>query len=247
MWCYETRRHSDERGDLMKPEQLQEHIYKTYYGLRNGFCVLAIAFPLLLIAIGWWNQIHIQGSMSAYYFAFAPEESTLRVFPGRAVFVGLLFMLGVTMILYKGLSPLEDWLLNIAGAAGVVAALVPMQTPDYCDNCGSNTFAYIHEIAGVVAFSCIAAVALFCTQTTLKKLPNAELEPWFRWAYRMLGAAMLLAPLAAIVMTRFLGIYDERIFFAEAVGLWVFATFWALRSYELRLSQYEWNALTGKS
>jgi hypothetical protein len=50
----------------------------------------------------------------------------------------------------------------------------------------------------------------------------------------------------AIVMTRFLGIYDERIFFAEAAGLWVFATFWAVRSYELHLSQYEWNALRGK-
>jgi hypothetical protein len=158
----------------MTPEQLQEHIYKTYYGLRNGFCALAIAFPLLLIAIGWWNQIHIQGSMSAYYFAFAPENSILRVFPGRAVFVGPLFMLAVTMILYKGLSRLENWLLNIAGTAGVVAALVPMQPPDYCKNCGSDAFAYVHEIAGVVAFSCIAAVALFCTKTTLSKLPRSH-------------------------------------------------------------------------
>jgi hypothetical protein len=231
----------------MKPEQLQEHIYKTYYGLRNGFCVLAIAFPLLLIAIGWWNQIHIQGSMSAYYFAFAPENSTLRIFPGRAVFVGLLFMLGVTMILYKGLSPLENWLLNIAGTAGVVAALVPMQTPDYCDNCGSNTFAYIHEIAGVVAFSCIALVALFCTNGTLIKLSDTRKRRWFWWAYKTLGILMIAAPLTAILMTRFLGIYDEKIFFAEAAGLWVFATFWAVRSYELHLSQYEWNALTGKS
>ena len=197
----------------MKPEKLQEHIYKTYYGLRNGFCVLAIAFPLLLIAIGWWNQIHLQGSMSAYYFAFAPENSTLRVFPGRAVFVGLLFMLGVTMILYKGFSWWEDWLLNIAGTAGVVAALVPMQTPDYCDNCGSNTFAYIHEIAGVVAFSCIALVALFCTNGTLIKLSDTRKRRWFWWAYKTLGILMIVAPLTAIVMTRILGISDERIVF----------------------------------
>ena len=58
---------------------------------------------------------------------------------------------------------------------------------------------------------------------------------------------MIVAPLTAIVMTRILGISDERIFFVEAAGLWVFATFWAVRSYELHLSQYEWNALTGKS
>jgi hypothetical protein len=76
---------------VKEQEKLQEHIYKTYYGLRNGFFAIAILFPVLLAVIGWWNHIQLQGSMSAYYFAFAPPESPLRVFPARAVFVGFLF------------------------------------------------------------------------------------------------------------------------------------------------------------
>jgi hypothetical protein len=233
---------------VKEQEKLQEHIYKTYYGLRNGFFAIAILFPVLLAVIGWWNHIQLQGSMSAYYFAFAPPESPLRVFPARAVFVGFLFMLGICLILYKGYSKQEDWLLNIAGAAGVVAALVPMQTPPGCNNCGSNTFAYVHEIAGVVGFVCIASVALFCTNKTLIKVPDNprwwRQKQWFRRAYNTLGILMILAPLTAIVMTVFFGIYDMRIFFAEGAGLWVFAIFWLVRTWELHVSQAEWNALT---
>jgi len=229
----------------MKPEKLQEHIYKTYYGLRNGFCVLAIAFPLLLIAIGWWNQIHIQGSMSAYYFAFAPENSTLRIFPGRAVFVGLLFMLGVTMILYKGLSPLENWLLNIAGTAGVVAALVPMQTPDYCKNCGSNAYSFVHGTAALVLFVCIAFVAWACIDETLVQLPDRS-RRWFRTGCYALAIAMIVAPVAAIVMTYIFGLYDKKIFFVEWFGIATFSAYWALKSYELHMSGVETMALKGQ-
>src|SRR5262245_40827179 len=88
--------------------------------------------------------------------------------------------LGVTVILYKGLSRL------------------------------GNTFAYIHQIAGVVPFSCIAAVALSCTKTTFSKLPTAK-GPWFPLANKTLGVLMIAAPpLTAIVMTRFLGTFLLR-------------------------------------
>jgi hypothetical protein len=120
------------------------------------------------------------------------------------------------------------------------------RTPPNCDNCGSNTFAYVHEIAGVVGFVCIASVALFCTKKTLIKLPDSE-GRWFRRTYNTLGILMIVAPLTAIVMTVFFGIYDKWVFFVEAAGLWVFGIFWLVRSIELRRSQAEWNALTGKS
>jgi hypothetical protein len=63
----------------------------------------------------------------------------------------------------------------------------------------------------------------------------------------MVGILMIVAPLTAIVMTAFFGIYDKWVFFVEAAALWVFAIYWAVRSYELHLSQHEWNALRGKS
>jgi hypothetical protein len=113
----------------MTPKQLQNHIYKTYWWLRGGLCVLALAFPFLLLGVGWLNGISLQDSMSEYYFAFDPHESPLRVFPVRVVFGGVLFALGFSLILYRGLSMLENVLLSIAGFFALVAALYPMQTP----------------------------------------------------------------------------------------------------------------------
>ena len=67
----------------MTPAELQEHIYKTYFWLRGGLCLLAFVFPFLLWGIGSWNEIPLQNSISDYYFAFAPPNSELRAFPGR--------------------------------------------------------------------------------------------------------------------------------------------------------------------
>ena len=78
----------------MTPKQLQKHIYKTYFALRLGLCVFGFVFPVLLLGIGWWKDIPLQVSMSAYYFAFAPPTSELRDFPGRVVYVGILFVVG---------------------------------------------------------------------------------------------------------------------------------------------------------
>jgi len=105
----------------MTPAELQEHIYKTYFWLRGGLCLLAFVFPFLLWGIGSWNEIPLQNSISDYYFAFAPPNSELRAFPGRVVFVGVLFALGFFLILYRGFSSTENWTLNIAGLSALIA------------------------------------------------------------------------------------------------------------------------------
>jgi hypothetical protein len=233
----------------MTPEQLRNHIYKTYWWLRGGLCGLALAFPFLLLGVGWLYDVNLQDSMSEYYFAFDPHESPLRVFPVRVVFVGILFALGFSLMLYRGLSKTENWLLNIAGFFALVAALYPMQTPPWCTNCGINKFSYVHEVAGYVVFACLGIVALFCTKATLRKLP-VDKRQWYRWfrvGYSVLGGLMIVGPAIAIGMARFLGIYDKRLFVVESILLGLFGLYWALRSFELWISQVEWNALTGKS
>jgi len=233
------------RTQPMTPSEIQENISKTYFWLRAGLCALAFVFPILLLGIGLWKDIPLQGSMSAYYFAFAPESSELRDFPGRAVFVGILFVAGFFLILYKGFSRTENWALNIAGLAAIVAALFPMETPDYCNNCGSNTYSFVHQAAGVVLFVCIAFVAWACTEETLVRLPD-PLRRRFRRAYYTLAIFMILAPLVAIVMARFLHIYDKRIFFVEWIGIATFSIYWGLKCYELHLSKAEEKAMTGQ-
>jgi hypothetical protein len=202
------------------PEQkLQNRIFATYFWVRRGLVLVGLTLPLILLGIGWWNQIHLQGSMSAYYFAFNPPDSPLRVFPARAVFVGITFAGGILFIFYRGFSNTENWALNVAGFAAVVAALVPMETPAYCTNCGSNTFSIVHEVAGIVLFLCLAFVAWFCTEETLTKLPEPERQR-FRLAYDVLAILLILLPAAVVVMAYILGRSDNRIFYAEWAAMW---------------------------
>ncbi len=220
----------------MTPTELQEHIYKTYFSLRGGLCLLAFVFPPLLLLIGWWKGISIQGSMSDYYFAFAPQTSELRVFPGRVVFVGILFALGFFLMLYRGFSKTENWALNIAGLSAVLVALFPTQTPNYCNNCGSNTYSFVHGAAAVVLFVCTAFVAWACSEETLVQLPDPE-KRYFRMGYDALATAMIVAPVAVMVMTYIFGISDKKIFFVEWVGIVTFSAYWALKSYELSMNE----------
>jgi hypothetical protein len=230
----------------MTPTELQAHIAKTYFWLRGGLCVIAFIFPLWLLAVGWWKDIPLQASMSAYYFAFAPTTSDLRAFPGRVVFVGILFVVGFFLALYRGFSRTENWALNLAGLSAIVVALFPTQTPLYCGNCGSNAYSsVVHGTAAAVLFVCIAFVAWACSEETLVELPD-RLRRRFRRAYFSLATVMVLSPAAVIVMTNVFGVSDKKIFIAEWIGIATFAIYWALKSYELSLSNAETRAIMGQ-
>jgi Protein of unknown function (DUF998) len=216
----------------MTKEQLQDHIYETYFLLRNALWVLGLAFPLVLLGIGWWRDIPLQVSMSAYYYAFFPPTSELRDFPGRAVYVGLLFVFGVFLILYRGFSRTENWALNIAGAAAIVAALFPMETPPYCNNCGGNTYVIVHNVAGVVLFVCMAFVAWACMDETLVHLPPRKRQ-LFQFLYWLLAAGMIVLPGLVLVMTYLFQVSDQKIFWVEVGGIYVFAAYCWLKSIEL--------------
>jgi hypothetical protein len=63
----------------------------------------------------------LQNSISAYYFT-----------PVRAIFVGSMFLVGLSLIAYKGHSVREDFLLNIAGMLAPVVAIVPTTAVGDC-------------------------------------------------------------------------------------------------------------------
>jgi hypothetical protein len=186
-----------------------------------------LPFLFLLLGIGWWKDIPLQVSMSAYYYAFFPPTSELRDFPGRVVYVGILFVVGVFLILYRGFSKTESWALNIAGAAAIVAALFPMEAPEYCTNCGSNTYAVVHNAAGVVLFLCMAFVAWACVDETLVHLSPRQ-RKLFQRVYWLLAAGMIVVPGVVLVMTYIFQVSGQKIFFVEVASIYVFATYWAL-------------------
>ena len=227
----------------MTPGQLQEHIYKTYVSLRVGLCLLALAFPFLLWGIGRWNDINLQNSISEYYFAFGPPNLEL---PGRVVFVGVLFVLGFFLILYRGFTTIENWVLNIAGACAIIIALCPMPMPDNCTNCGSNPYSSLHYPAAVVLFVCLAFVAAFCTKETLVYLPDPKRRRRYRISYYVIATIIIVTPGILYLMTWDLPVKKYK-FLVETVGIVMFSAYWGLKSIELSQSKVEKNVLMGKA
>ena len=87
---------------------------KTYRYLRVGMIgavvLLAASISIEIVKAGC-----AQTSISAYYYT-----------PARAIFVGAMFVVGVSLIVYKGRTPWEDNWLNVAGMLAPVVAVVPM-------------------------------------------------------------------------------------------------------------------------
>jgi len=95
---------------------------KTYRYLRIGIlaAVVLLGASVLLerskVDPGCW-----QTSISAYYYT-----------PARAVFVGALMAIGLSLIVIKGSTGWEDVFLNVAGMLAPVVALVPIGNPGEC-------------------------------------------------------------------------------------------------------------------
>jgi hypothetical protein len=106
-------------GKAMSSGKLQENILSTYFTLRLGIIVLAFALPVILYVGGrvWGGIPDLPGSMSAY-----DDENGGTM---RDWFVGILCTVGAFLYLYKGFSPLENILLNLAGGFAVGVAMIP--------------------------------------------------------------------------------------------------------------------------
>ena len=171
----------------------------------------------------------------------------MRVFPMRGFFVGILWAFGWFLILYRGFSNTENWLLNFAGFSALAVAFFPMGAS--CTNCAGVDHSGLHYFFAVALFLLIACVTLFCNGDSLRELKNEKsrgLANLFRGVYYLLGALMILAPAAALVMTYYAKIYDWRILAVEWAGIWVFSCYWLVKSYELSLSRADDKAAMGE-
>ena len=100
------------------------YVLKSYRYLRLvmvGLVVLLAASVLIELqqtGFGCWRT-----SISSYYWT-----------PVRGVFVGALVAIGTCLIVLKGNTPVEDVLLNVAGALAPIVAFVPILDPKECQS-----------------------------------------------------------------------------------------------------------------
>jgi hypothetical protein len=223
---------------------LREHISSTYFGLRIGLSAMAM-FPIILPAWAGVRGIGYQTSLSAYYHARGQDGESVR-----DGFVGILFAVGAMLYLYKGYRRLENVLLNFAGALVVGVALFPM-IPEVQRSYAVDEIVEAaavgsswHGAMAVAFFLCIAAVCLLCSRTTLPLVADDEQRAKLRKAYGLLGAAMILAPLAAAVMS-ILWASDYLIIAVESLGVVAFGLYWLIKTIELKRSNVEARSLMG--
>jgi len=238
----------------MDKSDIQNHISSTYFSLRFALAGLAFAFPIVLWALGpeQSTPVHLQGSMSAYYWVGGADSSRWL----RDMFVGFLFAIGSLLYAYKGFSRLESVLLNVAAVAAFVVALFPMNWwgrlspipvmgPEGLQILFFEpTRGYIHNCAAILLFFCIAFVSIRCSKDTLSLLPATANRYWFENAYKLTGHLMWALPVFVVCVNygrRLLGSKetDQLTYWLEFAGIYAFAMFWSVKTYELSLSRAE--------
>ena len=233
--------------------ELWKHFSDTYFSLRMGLAVLAFAMPFVLYLYGKLRHgLDLQPSMSAYFWAAAKDQCA--TFPMRTIFVGFLFAIGVGLYVYKGLTTLENYLLNVAAICAALVAIYPerlsltegdQRLAQLFDTCPAvQTWATlpslpIHYIAAVTLFVLLAIVAWFCASKSLEYLPAGNDPAKFRRTYKGIAIAMILFPIAGFVVAFVFGFASHKVFFIEAAGILTFGIYWAVKSRELALSRLE--------
>lgn len=207
----------------------------SYVIMRNGIGVLGFALPIVLIVGGGLD--HIQSSLSAYYHFSEAQPAQYGSGTMRDVFVGILCSIGAFLFFYRGHSLQEDVALNVAGIAAVLVALFPMDWPAN-SVAESSTSAELHSVCATAFFLMIAYVCVFRARDTLCILNDANRRRIFERIYLVLGILMVATPatiaVLSVVSTAERGRYTTLII--EVAGVFVFATFWLIKSFEIRTS-----------
>jgi hypothetical membrane protein len=202
----------------------------TYFSLRVALTVVAVLLPPVLYLWGRSHGVSLQYSMSAYYHADAAGLSC----PGghgvaRDFVVGGLFAVAGLLYAYRGVTAFENWTLNAAALLAAGIALFPMRIQ--CDGT-PNRFSP-HGIFAILFFLCIAAVAIFTSRRTLERIQDPKMLQFFTHGYRITALVMVLAPGTVIVWSLLTGRYAEHTFAIEVAGIYAFAAFWVLKSWEI--------------
>jgi hypothetical protein len=255
MQDYGKMRGEEEQRTMRRPEKpeptaIESHIAVTYKVLRRGLAVLAIGLPLVLSVLGYVQYgLALQESISAYYHASTSTDPGFDPFSAagqgqmRDWFVGILWAVGVFLILYRGYGRRENQALNLAGILLILVAMFPMEWT--CRNACSKIT--LHGVFAVAFFFMIGYVCIFRSGDTLALIRDAAKQANYRRTYRIIGLVMWVFPVIVVGLSFFQFYLFGRytVFFIEAAGIWTFAYYWWQKSVEIEESRADQAALAG--
>ena len=229
----------------MNNQALQTRMLSTYNSMRFGMFAIAAAAPVVIVLWGFIFGVSWQNSISAYYFAplaDSADKLVYSIYPGRVLFVGILFALGSFLYLYKGFSKREDVSLNFAGLFALGVALCPMYyEADYIPFSNRLHFGF-----AILLFICMAYTAIFCHDDTLRWVADPNRRLRYKVAYHVIGWFMGLFPLVGLILAVLFDAVHRQVYWIEAAGIWAFAAYWFTKSRELKESQLEMKVATGR-
>jgi uncharacterized membrane protein len=182
-----------------------------------GIGLIALLVPIVLPLVGGYA-----GHYSISYFYHVPAT--------RDLFVGLLWALGLSLILFQGLSRWENLLLSAAGLFLILVAMVPAGV----QQCSGAMFSW-HAGFAVAFFACLFVVALGFAKQRLNYILWPPLRARFERAYSLAGCAMIGLPLVAWAVH----LFDRRdcghtIYWIEAAAIFAFSLYWFTKTLEYK-------------
>ncbi|USR02349.1 hypothetical protein [Sphingomonas aerolata] len=214
------------------PANFADQAVRSYIFLSVGMGFIALALPILLVLVGGY-----EGHYSISYFYHVSPLC-------RDILVGSLCATGAFLFLFRGLSTLENWLLNIAGVAAISIAINPMSAQQCAGDplpaslaLNAHAPAWVHGVSALIFFTSIGLVAIFLSKRRLGSLMWKPKRQRFQAAYTAAGMAMILMP-AAVIATHFLSAAPDCrnpwIFWLECFGIWSFSAYWFVKTTEYR-------------
>ena len=206
----------------------------SYVILRNGIGVIGFALPIVLVVGGGLD--HVQGSLSAYYHFSPGRPGEYGAGLMRDEFVGMLCAIGAFLFFYRGHSIQEDVALNVAGIAAVLVALFPMDWPPDA-TAAMSMAAKVHSWSAAAFFVTIAYVCVFRSRDTLCMLDDSRRRRAFERIYLLFGILMVATPATVALLHMSEGLRTGyKTLAVETAGVFVFAAFWLVKSWEVRSS-----------
>ena len=210
----------------------------TYFSVRLMLGIIALVFPVLLLAGGYLTEGQVLPSISDYYF------SSMRDFV-----VGALVAIGIFLIAYRDNSSSDDrrgesGLGIMAGCAAIGLALFPNKPHAM----GIETFfhAVMDDRISVVlhflsSFVFLTALTVFCLVKFSKDAPARQRLIYFCCGWSIISAGVV-ATFASFVRA-----FDwfqaqafvedwNLIFWLEALGIWAFCVAWLVKGHSERQS-----------
>ncbi len=224
---------------MISDKKIREHILNTYTYLRLGMSGISITFPLVLWWVGLFFGVNFQDSISSYYHT-----------PMRDVFVGSMIAIGSFLWFYQGFTKKENFALNCAGILAIVVAVTPTSFVEKAGQVKCETFttlpvhwisettaSYIHGSGALLFFLAITYVCIFTSHKTLEAVNDLGRRKFYQNIYYFLGAGMIVFPLSSALLLHFLKEANSVIYFVELAAVWVFSSYWIVKTIEINESQ----------